>query len=93
MSLTEFFTNVATNTQSTFEVTESSPHVHMLLVLLSNEQHSFLPLILVSVVVVTFRLPSTATKGYPDTNGQILYMNEMVPLCNTFPGTSLIRIF
>jgi hypothetical protein len=51
----------------------SSPDLPVLLVLLSNEQHSFLPpFILVSAVVVASRLPFTTTEGCPDTFDHIV---------------------
>jgi hypothetical protein len=53
----------------------SSPDLPILLVLLINEQHSFLPpFILVSAVIVTSRLQFTTTEGCPATFDQIVYM-------------------
>jgi hypothetical protein len=53
----------------------SSPDLPMLLILLSNEQHSFLPpFIPVSAVVVTSRLQFTIIEGCPDTFDQTVYV-------------------
>jgi hypothetical protein len=66
----------------------SSPDLPMLLVLLSNEQHSFLPpFISVSAVVVTYRLQYTITKGCPDTFDQIVYS---IPKDRDYTQDSLI---
>jgi hypothetical protein len=69
-----FLTDVATNNQSTF-----------LLVLLSNEQHSFLPpFIPVIVVVVTSRLQFATTEGCWDSVDQIVYIVCVVNTRNKY---------
>jgi hypothetical protein len=53
----------------------NSPDLPMLLVLLRNEQHSFLPpFIPVSAVVLTYRHQFTTTGGCPDTFDTIAYI-------------------